>query len=607
MPFQLSPGVITTERDLTTIVPAVATTAGAFCGPFKWGPVLERVLVETENVLVSEFGRPDNDTATSFFTASNFLAYGNNLTLVRVVGDEAVNASTDDQQTIETFDGDGVEDTFTTTETFSPFPDSANLRVIVDGVLQVEGASNDYEFADAGGGEVEVTFNAGSEPGLGTDNVVIEVFARQIDNEDDFESQTDFAASMYGKYPGISANGLEVWAIDSTSWASLSADEQNNFTSAPTGDEIHILVLDELGVFTGVAGTVLEKFEFLSTTEGTLKDDGSVAYYVERLNQSSRYVWAVDNSLADFVDGKATLGGGRDDNTVTDGDRIEGYDLFKNADIVDVSLLLAGEASGTLISYLIQNIAEFRRDCVVFCSPEREDVVNNPGQEVDDAIEFRETLPSSSYGFMDNTWKYQFDRYNDIFRWIPANGSTAGTVVFTDRQTDPWFSPGGFNRGQIRNVTKLAYNPTQPERDRLYQNGINPIVSFTGEGTVLFGDKTMLSKPSAFDRINVRRLFIVLEKAIARAAKYTLFEFNDEFTRAQFVALVQPFLEDVRGRRGLTDFRVVADETNNTPEVIDRNEFVGDIYIKPNRSINFIQLNFIAVRTNVNFSEIAGA
>jgi phage tail sheath protein FI len=207
---------------------------------------------------------------------------------------------------------------------------------------------------------------------------------------------------------------------------------------------------------------------------------------------------------------------------------------------------------------------------------------------------------------MDGSWKYQFDKYNNVYRWVPMNGDVAGLCVRTDFERDPWFSPAGFNRGQIKNVVKLSFNPDKSDRDELYKNGINPIVTFRGEGTVLYGDKTMLTKPSAFDRINVRRLFIVLEKAIARAAKYSLFEFNDEFTRAQFVALIEPYLRDVQGRRGIYDFRVVCDETNNTPEVIDRNEFIGDIYIKPARSINFIQLNFIAVRTGVAFEEVVG-
>jgi phage tail sheath protein FI len=233
-------------------------------------------------------------------------------------------------------------------------------------------------------------------------------------------------------------------------------------------------------------------------------------------------------------------------------------------------------------------------------------VVDNYGSEVTDTVAFRDTLPSTSYAVMDCNWKYQYDKYNDVYRWVPLNGDVAGLCAKTDLERDPWFSPGGLNRGQIRNVIKLAWNPTKTDRDGLYVKGINPIVSFAGEGTVLYGDKTLQSKPSAFDRINVRRLFIVLEKAISRAARFSMFEFNDQFTRAQFVALVEPFLRDVQGRRGITDFRVVCDETNNTGEVIDRNEFVGDIYIKPARSINFIQLNFVAVRTGVAFDEVVG-
>jgi phage tail sheath protein FI len=207
---------------------------------------------------------------------------------------------------------------------------------------------------------------------------------------------------------------------------------------------------------------------------------------------------------------------------------------------------------------------------------------------------------------MDSGWKYQYDKYNDTYRWVPLNADIAGLCVRTDTTRDPWFSPAGVNRGQIRNIVKLSFNPTPGERDTLYKNGVNPVVAFPGEGTILYGDKTMQGRSSAFDRINVRRLFIVLEKAISQASRQSLFEFNDEFTRAQFVALVEPFLRDVQGRRGIYDFRVVCDETNNPPSVIDRNEFVGDIYVKPARSINFIQLNFVAVRSGVAFDEIVG-
>jgi phage tail sheath protein FI len=272
-------------------------------------------------------------------------------------------------------------------------------------------------------------------------------------------------------------------------------------------------------------------------------------------------------------------------------------------------LILGGNSNQTLAVHIINNICETRKDCIVCLSPRAADVVNNSiyvGKEAEDTIEFRNLLPSSSYAVMDSCWKYQYDKYNDVYRYVPMNGDTAGLMVRTDTTRDPWFSPAGFNRGNVKNVIKLSVNPKKAQRDILYKAGINPVVTFPGQGTILFGDKTLLAKPSAFDRINVRRLFIVLEKAISTASKFTLFEFNDAFTRSQFRNLVEPFLRDVQGRRGIFDFRVVCDDTNNTGEVIDRNEFIGDIYIKPARSINFIQLNFIAVRTGVDFEEVVG-
>jgi len=307
--------------------------------------------------------------------------------------------------------------------------------------------------------------------------------------------------------------------------------------------------------------------------------------------------------------------GGRDgpnESSASIGAVIQSYDVFKSAEDIDISLVLTGKSRGgvhgeQLGNYLIDNIAEKRKDCVVFTSPHYNDVVNNVFEDEEaDVVQFRNAMRSSSYGVLDSGYKYMYDKYNDVYRWVPINGDTAGLCAYTDESRDPWWSPAGFNRGNIKNVIKLAWNPRKAERDILYKNGVNPIVNFPGQGIVMFGDKTLLAKPSAFDRINVRRLFIVLEKAIATAAKFTLFEFNDEFTRSSFVNLVSPFLRDVQGRRGITDFVVVCDETNNTGEVIDRNEFIGDIYIKPARSINFIQLNFVAVRTGVEFSEVIG-
>jgi phage tail sheath protein FI len=260
-------------------------------------------------------------------------------------------------------------------------------------------------------------------------------------------------------------------------------------------------------------------------------------------------------------------------------------------------------------------VAEARKDCIAFVSPQKVSggpIIGTNSDAVEAMLLYKNgdgnlvtSLPSSSYVVYDSGFKYQYDRYNDVYRWVPLNGDVAGLCARTDYTDDPWFSPAGFNRGQVKNVVRLGYNPRKADRDTLYVNGINPVVSFPGQGVVLYGDKTGLDKPSAFDRINVRRLFITLEKAISTSAKYQLFEFNDSFTRANFRNQVEPFLRDVKGRRGITDFKVVVDETNNTPEVIDTNRFVASIFIKPARSINFVQLDFVATRTGASFEEIA--
>ena len=310
------------------------------------------------------------------------------------------------------------------------------------------------------------------------------------------------------------------------------------------------------------------------------------------------------------------LKNGTDDYAVTAGELEIAYDNFEDTESVDVNLILGGKGGGagdvastqdthvTMLTALV----ETRRDCVAFASPYRSATVgvSSTVTATENVVDAFDLCPSSSYVVFDSGYKQMYDKYNDVFRFVPMNGDTAGLCAFTDQVADAWFSPGGFNRGNVRGAIKLSYNPKKSERDQLYRARINPIVDFPGQGVVLFGDKTALAKPSAFDRINVRRLFLVLEKAISTAAKFSLFEFNDEFTRAQFRNLIEPFLRDVQGRRGIFDFRVVCDDTNNTGEVIDRNEFIGDIYIKPARSINFITLNFIAVRTGVEFSEVVG-
>jgi hypothetical protein len=586
MAFQLSPGVLVTEKDLTNIVPAVSTSAGAFAGAFQWGPVEKVTTVESENRLVELFGKPNDTTATSFFTAANFLSYGNNLQVVRAANTLSRNA-----------------------------------------VANVSG----YPLTDLG--------NV-----LGVDDAIITSSVLTIKNSDVYEGSYSTGVSAVqgnvlftAKYPGALGNSLKVSMADANSYAAWTY--KSEFDSAPgtstaaavyhptAYDELHIAVIDEDGLFSnGTKGVVLEKFAYVSKASDAKKSDGTNLYYKDVINQSSKYVWwgshhvGITNAGQPVSSGTTTgyfgnlssaatmsLTGGSD-LTLTSSHKNTAWALFANDEEIDISLIPTADADSTVADYIRSSVVEVRKDCVMFVSPELADVVGTTSTStaVTNAIDHRNTNLNfnTSYAVMDSGWKYQYDRYNDVYRWIPLNGDTAGLCARTDFTNDPWFSPAGFNRGVIKNVVKLAYSPTKAQRDDLYKAGVNPVVSFPGQGTVLFGDKTMLTKPSAFDRINVRRLFIVLEKAIATAAKFQLFEFNDAFTRAQFRNLVEPFLRDVQGRRGITDFKVVCDETNNTGEVIDRNEFVADIYIKPARSINFISLNFIATRTGISFEEV---
>ena len=559
MAFQLSPGVNVSEIDLTTIIPAVATSIGAFAGPFAWGPIGQITTISDEVRLAATFGNPNSTNYEYWFSAANFLAYTSNLKIVR-----AANTTT--------------------------------------------------------------TRNA-----ISTSNT-----APLIKNEDDYLDNFSTGNVSYGiaaaRYAGEIGNTLKVSVADANTHSTWTYSSL--FTSAPgtstyvsnkggANDEIHIVVIDEDGLFSGTRGTVLEKFPFVSKASDARDDSGNNNYYKEVLQNKSKYIyWAshptnVSGNLAFGAAAAAntfqvltsnvtvSLSGGVD-GTISTANVVTAYDFFNNAEAVDISLIVSGPSDAITVPNALITTAEARKDCVVFLSPKKSDCVDAAGSETTNIVTYRDTLTSTSYAVLDSNWKYQYDKYNDVYRWVPLNGDIAGLCARTDLERDPWFSPGGLNRGIIKNAIKLAWNPTKTNRDDLYVKGINPIVSFQGEGIVLFGDKTMLSKPSAFDRINVRRLFIVLEKAIARAARFSMFEFNDQFTRAQFVALVEPFLRDVQGRRGITDFRVVCDDTNNTGEVIDRNEFIGDIYIKPARSINFIQLNFVAVRTGVSFDEVVG-
>lgn len=645
MAFQISPGVNVTEIDLTTIVPAVATTECGTAGTFRWGPVDQLTLITNEDELVAQYGRPDANTAVDFFTAANFLAYGRSLRVSRAATTGLSSARTggnnvtfvvkNEENYDETWDG-SFGSSNTTWVAKYPGELGNSLKVSVC----PSATAFESTIATVAQGQ---TFDI-------TKDTTLLTFSASVGGDTSTVLQVndivlvgpDGGTKQPIKVSAIAANGTHITLAETYTGATVTSNNNlirrweyySNFDNSlgtstyvtnkgGSGDELHVVVVDEDGTWSGVKGQVLERFPNLSFASDAKAADGTATFYKTAINRRSQYLWWANHDSNNTNAGQPatatftgatqpisqSLGSGADGASATDAQLITAYDEFKNTEEVDVSFLLASAGSATVVNHMIDNIASTRKDLLVCCSPERADVVNNAtyeGKEADDVVAFRNTLTSTSYAVMDSGWKYQFDKYNDVYRWIPCNGDTAGLMVRTDFTNDPWYSPAGFNRGVLKNVVRLAWNPSKSERDELYKNGVNPVTTFSGRGTVLFGDKTLLSKPSAFDRINVRRLFIVLEKAISTAADFTLFEFNDEFTRTSFVNLVEPFLRDVQGRRGITDFRVVCDETNNTPEVIDRNEFVGDIYIKPARSINFIQLNFVAVRTGVEFSEIVG-
>lgn len=638
MPFQLSPGVAVVEKDFSAIVPAVSSSVGAYAGAFAWGPVLDPVTISSENVLVQRFGKPNDYNFMSFYTAANFLSYTNNLLTVRVDGTDMLNAVATRQGKVTALTIENGGAGYITVPTISiAAPDvvggiQATATATING-----GAITAVTITNPGFGyttQPQVTIT-----GDGNDAVItatVALTALKIKNFDEYSTNYINGGSIVGefaaKYPGAIGNSIKVSMADSASYTAWAY--KNEFDGAPgasfyaddvggSADELHIIVIDEDGLWTGVQGGILEKFAYVSKASDAKTTNGSNNYYKDVINSSSKYVWWMDHPTSGTNWGSVAAGtafdalstalsvsltGGVDDFTPTDGQLQDGFAIFANDELYDVSLIPLGKASSTVASFVINNVAEVRRDCVVFVSPQNTtsgDIIQGQGSDPADAIiAYRNALPSTSYAVMDSGFKYQYDRYNDKYRFIPLNGDVAGLCARTDFTNDPWWSPAGLNRGQIKNVLRLAFNPGKTERDTLYKSGVNPVVAFPGQGTVLFGDKTLLSKPSAFDRINVRRLFIVLEKAIATAAKFQLFEFNDAFTRAQFKNLIEPYLRDVQGRRGVTDFRVVCDETNNTGEVIDRNEFSADIYIKPNRSINFINLTFIAARSAVSFEEI---
>ena len=563
----VSPGVQVREIDLTNVVPAVSTSIGGYAGAFSWGPIEEVRTVSSEKDLAKTFGLPPKTNASvsqSFLTAASFLKYSSSLKVVRA------------------------------------------------------GAASGYKNATSGSG--------------GTSGLQINNFAAY---EAAYDNNVNTVGFVAAKYPGTLGNGLIV-SICPAAAAFAAWTYAGSFTAAPgssayavskgsSTDEMHIAVVDGSGLWSGTAGTVLETFAFVSQASDAVKEDGTSNFYKTVLNTQSEYVYQLAHELAEmgltaadagaaFTTGSEiltyTLAGGADV-AVTSAHIVTALDYLADAETLDVNLLFAipDNTDETLISAKLASVASARKDALAFLSPP---IAASTGSTPTTAVKTWVNLSqataggASSYVVYNNTALKVYDKYADVYRFIGASGHIAGLCAQTDSVADAWFSPAGFNRGQLLGVTKLAYNANNADRDTLYKANINPIVSFPGLGTVLFGDKTGLVKPSAFDRINVRRLFIVLQKAISTAAKFQLFEFNDEFTRAQFKNIVEPFLRDVQGRRGIVDFAVICDNSNNTSQVIDSNEFVADIYVKPNRAINYITLSFIATRSSVQFSELVG-
>ena len=638
MAFQVSPGVLVQEKDLTRIIPAVSTSIGAFAGEFRKGPINEITTISSEQELVSVFGKPDASNYEDFFSAANFLQYSNALRVVRTQNSSVSNATESGSTFVIKSLSDYVDNYADGSGSIGLW--AAKTAGAWGNNLKISTCPSSSVYSSAGitvndsstaAGDTVVTVSAGATINVGDiinfgDNYNYKVLSKStnditIKRKDEPEHFT--ASDSSGLFAALTDGATVTRYWEFYDLVSKAPGTSPFVTQAGgSNDELHIVVVDEDGGITGTKGEVLEVFAALSKASDAKGAQGDTNYYPTVIQNKSNYIYWMDHNASGTNWGSAaasttytdvtavsnvSLSNGADGTTRTNAQLLTSYELFKDAETVDVGLIIAGKGDATHIDNLI-TIAEDRKDAVVFASPERSDVVGvtSAATQATNVIGFFNGIRSSSYVMFDSGYKYMYDRYSDVYRYVPLNGDLAGLSARTDLIADAWYSPAGLNRGIIRGAVKLAFNPSKTQRDDLYRARVNPVATFPGQGTVLFGDKTGLTAPSAFDRINVRRLFITLEKAVATASKFQLFEFNDEFTRANFRNIVEPFLREVQGRRGITDFLVVCDETNNTGEVIDRNEFIAEIFIKPARSINFITLQFIATRTGVSFDEVAG-
>jgi len=718
MPLNLaSPGIVVREVDLTVgRVDATSGAVGALVAPFAKGPVDSPTLVENESDLLRYFGEPYNTDKhyEHWMVASSYLAYGGNMRVVRSDDDDLKNgfvgsASSIKIKSLEHYNQLGYDENTITGVTFAarnPGSWSNGIKIGIidakaDQILSGVSTNAALDTIQVGYGVTQAISatlpGAGSTTTLdghlkgiitevsGTDiyvKVLSHVSAAGTETSVDYQPSGVYAFSGSGSV-AIHTSGNSV-ATGTTSytaqkdwfdqqsitltgstvaWNTLAdrpgtsayaADRNSRF------DEVHVVVIDDAGLVSGNAGTILEKHLSLSKAKDAEYSVGSTSYWRKYLANNSGNVFGGsapagitttgyssgftlqsdqgwDQDAQGIIFGAAgsstlTLGGGKNYDGGTDitgsgsltsnlTKLAAGYDLFENTDNYDVDFLLMGsanyakETAQALANKLIA-VAEARQDALAFISPYRlaflndgtagTVTVNSDAAITDNLVSFYAPITSSTYAVFDSGYKYTYDRFSDTFRYVPLNGDVAGTCARNDLNNFPWFSPAGTQRGAILNAVKLAYNPSKTQRDRLYSNRINPVIFSPGDGIVLFGDKTGYARASAFDRINVRRLFIYLEQAVSAAAKDQLFEFNDEITRTNFVNIIEPFLRDVQSKRGIFDYVVICDETNNTAAVIDNNEFVADIFIKPNRSINFIGLTFVATRTGVSFEEVIG-
>jgi hypothetical protein len=642
MAFSVSPSVIVREVDASQAVPGVTTPPAAIAGIFRWGPTNDPILITSENDLVDRFGKPTADNYETFFTAADFLAYSNALFVVRADDGSATATGTEivrfanndidpDNTTYGAFDakypgdiGNSLQVAWVTAGGFSgSWIDVAEIptnKVSNNAVTQtITFNANALSFETANTNQL-ATLAAGDVLTVGNDSVGYQDLV--VSTFEETELETTFGSGNTA-VTVTTAYQYDVGFTTRYTLAETELDEigftkkwQHNgiFGSAPSAGHVHIAVIDEDGDVTGVAGTVVEKFENLSTTVGAVGPQGQTNYYGNVIENFSSWVKVANTAVissqaSSSVAVYESMVNGTDAATETNATLANlafAYDTLKNSNELDISMVMVGknDDAATRANYILSNVVDYRRDCVMLVSPSKEAVVDElkTNAKLTNAVAHRNKIQNSSYMFMDSGYKYRYDKYNDVYRWTPLNGDMAGLIS----RVDAWESPAGFRKGVIKNVVKLAFNPSKPQRDQLYGSDINPVMSQTGRGIVLFGDKTGLGMASAFDRINVRRLFIAVEKSIATAAESFLFEFNDEFTQTQFRNIVDPFLRDIQGRRGIIDFRVVSDSTVNTPEVIDRNEFRASIFIKPARSINVIELTFVATRTGIEFDEIVG-